>query len=91
MSLRWSSCIGQTLKLQGSDDIRAGIIGILTELVQLDHIKAGSHNNRTVLSGNDLILLGIVNGSGRTDLSAETTFASLEFDAVLTIDNRNPG
>ena len=33
MTLCRASRIGQTLKLQGSNDIRAGIIGILTKLV----------------------------------------------------------
>src|SRR5699024_7226087 len=76
-------------QFQRSDDILALIVVIFIKLIQIDGIKTGGNNDRAVLSGDDLILLCIVNGSGCADLGTDSALSGLEFDTCLRIDNRH--
>ena len=91
MALSGAGRVGQALKLQGGDHVRALIVGILVELVKLYGVKTGGYHDGAVLSGNDLVLLLVVDGARRAYLLADAAFSGLELDAVLTVDHRHIG
>ena len=91
MALGGAGRIGQALELQGGDHIRALVVGILVELVQLNGVKAGRYHNGAVLSGNNLVLLLVVDGARRAHLLTDAAFSGLELDAMLTVDHRHVG
>ena len=89
MSFGRTCRIRQTLQLQRGDNILAGTVAILAELVERQRFKACCQYNCTVFFRDQLIGLRIINCSCRTNLGADTAFTCLELDAGLTVDNRH--
>ena len=81
--------IRQALQLQRGDNVLAGAVAILTKLVKRHRFEACCQYDSTIFFCNQLVLLRIINCTGRADLRADTAFACLELDAGLTVDNRN--
>ena len=89
MSFCRSCSIHDTLQLQRCDHILALAVCVFIIFVKLDGIKSGCHHDCSVFLCYDLILLIVINGSCLTYFGADTTFACLKFQAMLSIDHRN--
>ena len=91
MAFRRTGGIGEPFKFQGRDHIRGILVTIFAKFIQRQQFKTGSRHDGAIMLGNNLILLGIVDTFGRTNLRADTAFSGLEFQAVLPVDNRHLG
>ena len=83
--------VHQPLQLQGGNHILALLIGIFAVLVQLDGIEPGGDHDRAVFPGDDLVLLGIVNGSRLAELFTDAALAGFQLDAGSGVDHRHVG
>ena len=84
-----TGCVHQSFKLDGGNDILAHTVSELAELVEIDHVKSGCNDNRTVFLLDDLILQLVVDCMGRADLGADSALSGLEMDAVFLVDDRD--
>ena len=83
--------IHQTFQLQRCDDVFALVVVIFIKLVKADGVKAGGYDDRTIFSGDDLILLRVVDGSGRADLGTDSAFSGLKLNTCIRVDHRYVG
>ena len=77
--------IHDTFQLQRCDNILTLAVCIFVVIIQFDDIKSGSNYDCTVFLCYDLILLIVINGSCLTYFGADTTFACLKFQAMLSM------
>ena len=86
MALGRTGSIHNALQLQRGHHILAFVISIFAVLIQLDGIKAGCNNDRTIIFCDDLILLGVINGTGLAELLTNTALTGLQLDTVQWIN-----
>ena len=89
MTFGGASSVSQTLQLHGSNNIFATSIAKVTVIFQVYKFKTGCQNDGTVFFSNQFVLLGVVNGSVRTNNGAHATLAGFKFQASFAVNNRN--
>ena len=83
--------VHQPLELQAGHHVRALGVGELVELLHGDGLEAGGGDDCAIFLLNQLILLGVVDGPGGTDLGADTALAGFQHGTVVGVDGGHLG